>query len=79
MRAVKTMTIYFYSKTDAYSWLSNFSSHGFECDGKYWRTVEHYFQAAKFFLTDPEYAEKIRLALGPKKAKSLGRSRAHPL
>ena len=34
------MAIHFYSKTDAYSWLSNFSLHGFELDGKHWPTVE---------------------------------------
>ncbi len=46
------MTIQFYSKTDAYAWTSNFSPHGFELDGKHWPTVEHYFQAVKFFGTD---------------------------
>jgi len=36
-------------------------------------TVEHAFQAAK--ATDPEYRERIRLALTPGTAKALGRSR----
>lgn len=73
------MPIYFYSNTDEYAYLSNFSAHGFELDGVYWPTVEHYFQAQKFVETDPPYAEKIRLAKSPKQAKTLGRSREHPI
>ena len=73
------MTVHFYSKTDDYYWLSNFSRHGFELDGKYWLTVEHFFQAQKFVTSSPEYAERIRKAPGPKEAKSLGRSRKVPL
>jgi ribA/ribD-fused uncharacterized protein len=71
------MTIYFYSKSEHYGEFSNFSPHGFELDGKYWPTVEHYFQAQKFPGT--EHAEKIRLAKTPADAKRKGRSRAHPL
>lgn len=71
------MAIYFYSKTTEHAYLSNFSPHGFELDGKYWPTVEHYFQAQKFPNSD--YAETIRLAKSPKSAKQLGRSRAHPI
>ena len=44
-----------------------------------WPTVEHYFQAAKFFDTDEEWAEQIRQAATPTKAKSMGRSKLHPL
>jgi ribA/ribD-fused uncharacterized protein len=71
------MTIYFYSTTDAYGCFSNFSRHGFELDGKYWPTVEHYFQAQKFAGSD--YEERIRWALSPKDAKNLGRNRDRPL
>lgn len=71
------MPIYFYSNTDEYAYTSNFSAHGFELDGAYWPTVEHYFQGQKFVETDPPYAEKIRLAKSPKQAKTLGRSREH--
>lgn len=71
------MTIYFYSKATAYAEFSNFSAHRFELDGADWPTVEHFFQAQKFAGT--EYADVIRLANSPAKAKSLGRSRAHPL
>jgi len=70
--------LYFYSKTTAYYELSNFSLHGFEIEGRYWPTVEHYFQAEKF-PSAPDYQERIRLARGPKEAKTLGRSRKVPL
>lgn len=71
------MVIYFYSNTDEYAYLSNFSPHGFELDGQYWPTVEHFFQAQKFPGT--EYADKIRQVKSPKQAKTLGRSRQWPL
>jgi ribA/ribD-fused uncharacterized protein len=70
--------IYFYSKTNTYYELSNFSPHGFELDGAFWPTVEHYFQAQKF-PSHATYQEKIRLARTPKDAKALGRSRNVPL
>lgn len=70
--------ICFYSKTNDYYELSNFSPHGFPLEGVYWPTVEHYFQAQKF-PSDPAYREKIRQARTPKEAKSLGRSRKIPL
>jgi ribA/ribD-fused uncharacterized protein len=70
--------VYFYSKTTAYYELSNFSPHGFQLDGAYWPTVEHYFQAQKF-PSEPAYQQKIRLARSPKDAKALGRSRKVPL
>jgi ribA/ribD-fused uncharacterized protein len=70
--------IYFYSKTTAYYELSNFSPHGFQLDGAYWPTVEHYFQAQKF-PSQPSYQEKIRQTRSPKDAKTLGRTRMVPL
>lgn len=70
--------VYFYSKTTAFYELSNFSPHGFQLDGVFWPTVEHYFQGQKF-PSDPAYQEKIRQARTPKEAKSLGRSRKVPL
>ena len=72
--------IYFFSRTDAYSELSNFAPYGFEDDGLSWPTVEHYFQAQKFLggsLAD--YRERIRTAHSPKQAKSLGQSRKFPI
>ncbi len=58
--------IYFYSTRDAYGCFSNFSRHGFEPDGKYWRTSEHYFQAMKFAGT--EHEEAVHAAKTPKEA-----------
>lgn len=71
------MTIYFYSRTDEYGDFCNFSLHGFELDGTYWRTVEHFFQAQKFAGTDHETA--IQRARTPGDAKELGRTTKHPL
>ncbi len=67
------MTIYFYSTTDRYGEFSNFARYGFELDGQWWPTAEHYFQAQKF--QDPAYRERIRTAPTPKLAAELGRSR----
>ena len=72
------MTIYFYSShEEPYGCFSNFSEHGFEFDGLYWATVEHYFQAHKF--AGNPYTKQIRTAKTPKQAKELGRTREHPL
>ena len=71
------MTIYFYTRTDEYGAFCNFSLHGFELDGKYWLTVEHYFQAQKFVGTDHEAA--IHRARTPGDAKALGRTTTLPL
>ena len=72
------MTIYFYSaKEGDYSCFSNFSAHGFELDGRYWPTSEHYFQAQKFARTP--HAEEIRRAKSPAIAARMGRSRKRPL
>lgn len=71
------MAIRFYSKNEAFSELSNFSSHGIEMDGLWYPTVEHYFQAQKFH--DVQYREKIRAARTPKESKTLGRSRKVPI
>jgi len=69
--------IYFYTVTDRYGELSNFAKLGFEADGKYWPTVEHYFQAKKF--EGQQYEERIRLAFTPKDARNMGRSRDFPI
>ena len=71
------MTIYFYTAGADYGCFSNFSQHGFELDGKYWKTSEHYFQAQKFAGT--EYEDKVREARSPKQAAELGRRRDFPL
>lgn len=61
------------------AWLSNFERAPFRLRGVMWPTAEHYFQAAKFFDTDPAYAEVVRATGSPGAAKAAGRSRAHPL
>lgn len=72
------MTIYFYSTREVpYGCFSNFSAHGFELDGRFWKTSEHYFQAQKFVGT--EHVEVVRRASTPKEAARLGRDRARPL
>lgn len=71
------MAIMFYKVNDEYGCFSNFSNHGFELNGKYWSTSEHYFQAQKFAGT--EYEEEIRLSATPMEAANLGRDRNKPL
>lgn len=71
------MTIYFYGTRDEYGCFSNFSPHGFELDGFYWPTSEHYFQAQKFAGTP--HAEQIRQVKTPKEAAKMGRDRKRPL
>ena len=71
------MTIYFYKQYGELGYLANYSNHGFEKDGKYWPTVEHYYQAQKF--DDEELKEKIRTAETPKIASAIGRDRNNKL
>jgi N-glycosidase YbiA len=72
-------TIYFYSKLEnPYKPFSNFHMASFTVDGKMYPSVEHYFQAMKF-PSDPTFQETIRTAKTAAKAKSLGRSRDHPI
>lgn len=72
------MAILFYSTRELpYGCFSNFSAHGFELDGLWWPTCEHYFQAQKFVGTP--YVERIRLAGSPKEAARFGRRRDFPL
>lgn len=71
------MAIYFYRVNDEYGCFSNFSKHGFELDGKYWMTSEHYFQAKKFIGN--EYEEEVRMSSTPMEAANMGRDRSKPL
>lgn len=71
------MAIYFYKTNDKYGCFSNFSKHGFEIEGKYWITSEHFFQAQKFVGT--EFEEQIRLSMSPMEAAKMGRDRNIPL
>lgn len=72
------MPIYFYTDRDRpYGCFSNFSPHGFELDGAWWPTSEHYFQAQKFAGTP--HADQIRQVKTPKDAARMGRDRKRPL
>ena len=67
--------ILFYSRNDEWFELSNFYPQGFEEDGAYWPSIEHYFQAQKFAGPEmAEYRERIRQCGSPKHAKDLGRT-----
>ncbi len=72
--------IRFFTKNDEYYELSNFYPQGFEEDGVYWPTVEHYFHAMKFVgKENAGHRERIRKAHSPMQAKTLGHSRKHTL
>ena len=71
------MAIYFYKQYGELGYLANYSNHGFELYGKYWPTVEHFYQAQKF--ENDELQEKIRLAETPKIASPIGRDRNNKL
>lgn len=74
------MPIYFYgTREKPYGCFSNFSRHGFELDGLWWPTSEHYFQAQKFVETERTWFDKIREAKNPGIAARMGRDRKHPL
>jgi N-glycosidase YbiA len=70
--------LYFYSnREEPYGCFSNFSAHGFELDGHWWATSEHYFQAQKFVDT-AHYGDVMR-AQSPSEAAKIGRDRTRPL
>ncbi|WP_013323923.1 NADAR family protein [Gloeothece verrucosa] len=72
------MAIYFYStREQPYGCFSNFSQHGFELEGFWWPTSEHYFQAQKF--PNHPWQDQIRKAKTPKDAAKMGRDRRYPL
>jgi len=71
------MAIKFYRTNEKYGCFSNFYKHGFELDGKWWPSSEHYFQAQKFYGTEAE--ETIRTIDSAFGAAQLGRSLQLPL
>ena len=71
--------IEFYSQRRAYGFMSNFWKQEIHVNGQKYNTSEHYFQAAKFFTTDPGYVETIKDCVLPGAAAKKGRSRSHPL
>ncbi|MDX2076916.1 MAG: NADAR family protein [bacterium] len=73
------MTIYFYSALESpYGCFSNFSPHGFQIKGVYYKTSEHYFQAMKF-AHSPEHMQAVIRASTPKLAATIGKDRKRPL
>lgn len=71
------MSIIFYKPNAPFGCFSNFSKYGFEIDGKFWSSSEHYFQAQKFYGT--KFEEEIRLASSAMEASILGRDTTKPL
>lgn len=69
--------IYFYNTREEYGCFSNFSIHGFELDGVWWPTSEHYFQAQKFAGTI--FVDRIRQLKTAREAANRGRDRSLPL
>lgn len=69
--------IVFYKTGDDFGIFSNFYSSGIYAQGKYWPTVEHYFQAQKF--CNELIKEKIRKFSSPMDAAKEGRSRNNKL
>lgn len=61
------------SRTDVNEPLSSFSKHGFELDGHYWPSVEHYFQGMK--REDEAFRARIAATAHPREARRAGRSR----
>ena len=72
--------ILFFTVNDQWFEFSNFYPQGFEEEGRYWPTVEHYFQAQKFAGPNyAEYRERIRTSGSPQHAKTLGRTQKHAI
>ncbi len=69
----------FYSPKKEWGLLGNYSAHNIVVDNEDFPTVEHYFQNRKFWISDPKYAKKIRLAKTPLQASKLGASRDHQI
>ena len=66
------MPVYFYDTNEnPYGCFTNFSRHGFELDGEWWKTSEHYFQSQKF--VDTPHVEEIRKLATPRQAFDLAR------
>lgn len=68
--------IRFTPKTESeYKLFSNFAVTPFELGGKSYPSVEHYYQSQKYAGSDDAYAEQVRLAANPAKAKLMGRAK----
>ena len=58
-------TIEFYKEFGNLGYLANYSNHGFEKNGIYYKTVEHYYQSEKF--SDRSIKDKINIRLQDRK------------
>ena len=67
------MSIDFYKEHGPLGYLANYSNHGFEKDGVYYKTAEHYYQASKF--DDESIRQRIIESKTPKEASNIGRDR----
>jgi hypothetical protein len=68
------MIIYFYKVNEPFGCFSNFSPHGIKMQGRYWATVEHYYQAQKFVGSlDAAIIPVIYSAATPEEAAAIGR------
>lgn len=78
MSEARPNPIYFYKVDAPYGCFSNFSPHPIELAGKEWATVEHYYQAHKFFETEFDYLmAQIHRAPTPELAAKIGRDPQH--
>ncbi len=66
------MTIKFYKTQDPHGYMGNFYRSKIFLNGKWWNTVEHYYQAMKTVYTDEQ--EMIRSAKTPRIARDLGQT-----
>jgi len=69
--------VLYLSRSDVNEPLSSYSRHGFDLEGRFWPSVEHYFQGMKF--ENPADQERVRQAEHPARARKLGRSRFRKL
>lgn len=70
------MSIWFYSKTPGYEFLSNFAHSPFELEGQRWDTIEHWYQASKYAFEAA--SSLIRNAPSASLARQLGQDHSLP-
>lgn len=73
----KQFPILFSARQSEVAWLSNMSLAWFNLDGIYWKSVEHFYQAAKFL--DTFQRDAIRSADTPMEAMKIGRKSKSPI
>jgi ribA/ribD-fused uncharacterized protein len=70
--ASQTRQPLFLSRMDADNPLASASAHGFDLDGSFWASAEHYYQGMKF--DDPELREAVRTAPNARQAGTVAQS-----